>query len=400
MSTTSSQDIFRRPHAEEEDSSALPRRMRLGADFVILRVLGQGGFGITYLAQDKKRGCEVVIKENLPVDFAARDARTLQVRPYHKHREGYEWARTRFLEEAQLLAGLEHPNIVSVYRAFEALNTAYYVMPWVGGRELGEAVADHPEGSSEVHLRSILLRLLDALNYLHKNDLLHRDIKPANILIADNGEPVLIDFGAARSMVGNVRRTKVVSQGYTPIEQTKDDGKLGPWSDLYALGATFCELITGERPPSCIDRLAKKDPYIPLASRRELKEHYTRDFLRSIDKALAVEQKARWQTAQEWTKALSGKSHSQRFASLLIAFICLLFGAIFVGLGFRTWSHFHTTPPETEIPLSRTQQQPEPQNKPASPQRPAAPSGHAPQQPTQQPETAPQQHPKLTLRKS
>lgn len=284
---------------------ALPSECSIGREYTILNVLGQGGFGITYIAQNNLNGERVVIKENLPTQMACRDSGNLYVRPRHGEKENYEWARSRFLAEARLLHSLHHPNIVRVTRAFSALNTAYYVMPWIGGTDLEAAVAADPGRTSEVALLAVLRPLLQALQYLHENNLLHRDIKPENILISESGVPVLIDFGAARAMVSERSQTLLESPGYTPFEQLQSHGNVGPWTDIYSLGATLYRLIIGAHPPRSSDRIGQKDTYQPLATRPELSKHYSGTFLRSIDKALSLWPAKRWQSAEQWENSLS-----------------------------------------------------------------------------------------------
>ncbi|MBQ2380862.1 MAG: SEL1-like repeat protein [Akkermansia sp.] len=285
---------------------ALPANVELG-DYRILRTLGQGGFGITYLAESIADGKQVVIKENLPTFCAYRNTTSLIVASAKAGDEAEEYHKqlTRFVEEARLLARLNHPNIVKVNKAFEALGTAYYVMPWVGGQELHKA-APAPQDITEAGLRPILRKLLEALNYLHSQNIYHRDIKPANILLKNKKVPVIIDFGTARSIISERSATMVGSPGYSPIEQITTRGKRGPWTDLYSLGATCYRLITGSAPPEANERLANdEDPLRPLANRAELRGRFSVYFLTTIDKALALRAKNRWQTAGEWLNALS-----------------------------------------------------------------------------------------------
>jgi len=296
--------------AEQQESDAtysmaLPAGLELG-DYRILRALGQGGFGITYLAERLQDGEQVVIKENLPGDIAFRHPDSLQVIPTRTQGPQGEYARSlaAFVEEARLLARLEHPNVVKVYEAFEALNTAYYVMHWVGGTELHKA-APAPDKIDEAWLQPILRALLDALGYLHGEGVYHRDVKPANILLTPEGKPVLIDFGTARNIVSERSATHVGTPGYCPIEQVSSGGNRGPWTDVYALGATCYRLITGERPPSAEDRLVEEDDMLhPLSFRAELRGRFSAAFLQSIDKAMALRAKNRWQSTQDWVAAL------------------------------------------------------------------------------------------------
>ena len=210
----------------------------------------------------------------------------------------------RFVEEARLLAGLQHPNIVSVLGAFEALGTAYYVMPWVGGQELHKAAPPASE-ITEAWLLPVLRALLDALGYLHSCNIYHRDVKPANILLAEDGAPVLIDFGTARLIISERSATQVGTPGYSPVEQLSARGKRGPWTDVYSLGATCYRLITGTRPPEATDRLSEDDDsLISLAKQAELRGRFSAEFLATIDKALELRAKSRWQTAAEWLAAL------------------------------------------------------------------------------------------------
>ncbi|MBQ2380859.1 MAG: SEL1-like repeat protein [Akkermansia sp.] len=284
---------------------ALPANVELG-NYRILRTLGQGGFGITYLAEDINDGKQVVIKENLPTFCAYRNTTSLLVASANPNDEAEEYRKllTRFVDEARLLASLNHPNIVKVYTAFEALGTAYYVMPWVGGQEL-QKVAPAPQEITEAWLLPILRKLLEALEYLHSQNIYHRDIKPANILLENETTPVIIDFGTARSIISDRSATMVGSPGYSPIEQITARGQRGPWTDVYSLGATCYRLITGSPPPEANERLADdEDPLRPLINQAELRGRFSLEFLATIDKALALRAKNRWQTAGEWLASL------------------------------------------------------------------------------------------------
>ena len=284
---------------------ALPIGVKLGT-YQILRTLGQGGFGITYLAEDTATGRQVVIKENLPTFCSYRNINTLGVAATNPHDplEEYPTLLARFVEEARLLAGLQHPNIVSVLGAFEALGTAYYVMPWVGGQELHKAAPPASE-ITEAWLLPVLRALLDALEYLHSCNIYHRDVKPANILLTEDGAPVLIDFGTARHIISERSATQVGTPGYSPVEQLSARGKRGPWTDVYSLGATCYRLITGTRPPEATDRLSEDDDsLISLANQADLRGRFSAEFLATIDKALELRAKSRWQTAAEWLAAL------------------------------------------------------------------------------------------------
>lgn len=277
--------------------------------YVIKWVLGQGGFAVTYLAWDKEEQCEVVIKENLPSIFAIRDSGSCTVNPRSVGVTA-EYTRTLegFLREAKLLAALNHRNIVQVKSAFEALGTAYYVMPWVGGRSLEYCLAT--EGSMPAaRLQRILVSMLDALSYLHHRKLLHMDIKPGNILLVQEDQPVLIDFGAACALSRHAHRILVETPGYTPEEQLRENGDIGPWTDIYALGATIYCMLMGKPPLPVSQRLAAHADSQPrLMEQSAFQGKVSRRFLFSVDKALAVYKENRWHNAEEWLSYLKRDS--------------------------------------------------------------------------------------------
>ena len=285
-------------------TQSLPAGTRL-EEFVIERVLGSGGFGITYLAKDSRLGRKVVIKENLPAQFCWRDTHSLTVRPRHTEGEdagNFQYSLESFEREAATLASLDHPGIVKVLRSFEAHGTAHFVMPFVDGVTFDEVIQQRRKsghGFTEDELGDLTLRVLDALGYLHERGIYHRDIKPGNILVTATSEPVLIDFGAARQRLSERSLTVIESAGYTPFEQLQSRGKIGPWSDLYALGGTLYKAITGETPAKAADR-AFDDPESPLADRAELRGRYSHRFLESIDKAMAPRASDRFQNTSDW----------------------------------------------------------------------------------------------------
>ena len=292
-------------HKASALSPALPVGTMLG-NYIVREVIGSGGFGITYLAQEEITEKLVVIKENYPADISFRDMNSLTVGPAGQSRkEAYEWALTRFLEEAKILSRLSHPNIVPIRNAFKALGTAYYVMPHVEGTELYKA-APAPRNITAEWLLPVLEKILSALGYLHGQGLIHRDIKPNNILINSTGEPILIDFGTARALESTHSHTHIGTPGFMPFEQLSARGKRGPWTDFYALGATCYYLITGELPPHSVDRM-EEDEYLPLAGNPSLAGRFPEHVLSSIDKALIMNRSKRWQSAQEWLDALKDK---------------------------------------------------------------------------------------------
>jgi TPR repeat protein/serine/threonine protein kinase len=285
-------------------SQALPPGTRL-EEFAIEKVLGAGGFGITYLARDISLGRQVVIKENLPSQFVWRETATGTVRPRHSSggdSDDFEWSMRNFLREAETLASLDHPGIVRVLRKFETNGTAYFVMPFVQGIAFDQLITVRQQKNqpfTEEELRGLLERMLDALGYLHDRGIYHRDIKPGNILISNQGVPALIDFGSARQRLSERSMTVIESAGYTPFEQHQSRGNVGPWSDLYALAATLVKAITFETLPKAADRVLG-DPWPGLVANSRIAGHYSSQFLSSIEKALAPLPEHRWQDAREW----------------------------------------------------------------------------------------------------
>ncbi len=279
-------------------------------NYVIECKLGQGGFGITYLAKEAITGYRVVIKEAFPQGYVYREAETYRVMPYEDCEEETRWALENFQKEACTLRTFaKHDNIVQVNSVFYALNTGYIVMDFIEGKTLNEL---YPAGKSigKDELIQIMQKILRALEQLHARGIVHRDIKSANIMMSAAGEPVLIDFGAARPVRNTVSATQIGTPGYAPPEQmsqTNYDKHPKPHIDFYALGATCYRLITGNEPD-----------YVPckLADDAKLCSKYGRDLLRSIDRARELLPADRWQSAAEWIDALTAEQRAKEEAEL------------------------------------------------------------------------------------
>ncbi len=275
-------------------------------DYEIRYVLGEGGFGLTYLAHDMKLDKSVAIKEYLPADLAVRKGDNSVIPKSSGSESDFTWGLERFLDEARMLARFDHKNIVRVHRFFQAHGTAYIVMEYVDGETLSSLLQREQTLSCQ-NLLSILNPLLSGLEIVHKGDILHRDIKPGNIIIRDSVVPVLIDFGAARQAVGARSRsvTAIVTPGYAPIEQYSTRGRQGPWTDIYALGAICYRAMTGETPIDAIERV-RRDPLVPL-SKQPIPEGYPGSFLSAVDRALSVDEEERPRSIGEWRDMFEGR---------------------------------------------------------------------------------------------
>jgi serine/threonine protein kinase len=267
----------------------LPEGLRLG-EYEILSVIGEGGFGIVYLAYDHFLQRQVALKEYMPSSLAGRSRMGLDVTiKSERHRDTFMAGLRSFINEARLLAQFDHRALVKVYRFWEGNGTAYMVMPYVVGPTLKAALADMGAPPDEAWLRGqVLTPLMEALSLLHKASCLHRDIAPDNILLTETG-PMLLDFGAARKVIGDLNQTLtvVLKPGYAPIEQYGEVPALtqGPWTDVYALGGVVRYAITGKVPVSATTRLVQ-DTMVPLAQLAQ--GHYGEAFLQAVDRALAI----------------------------------------------------------------------------------------------------------------
>ncbi|GMQ76473.1 MAG: hypothetical protein BMS9Abin01_1753 [Gammaproteobacteria bacterium] len=302
--------------SEPQSQHALPIGYRLHW-FQIESILGVGGFGITYLARDGNLKRSVAIKEFLPSDLSVRrDDSTVE--PLSENESAtFRWGLDRFLSEARTLARFQHPNIVGVHSVFEANNTAYMVMEYEQGCSFGTLLRD-PESCREERLRALLMPLLDGLERVHEAGFVHRDIKPNNLFVRDDGSPVVLDFGSARQALGVETRTltSLVTPGYAPFEQynaNRDGDKQGPWTDIYALGATLYRAVSGKGPVDALTRAGAilkghKDVLVPATIVGE--GRYSASFLRAIDRALAFQPEARPQTIAEWRVMFDEKPHA------------------------------------------------------------------------------------------
>ena len=289
----------------QQPFNALPQGHRL-QEYELVRVLGFGGFGMTYLGFDHNLDKAVAIKEYLPSDIATRTSDNSVVPQASQFQSDFEWGLDRFLDEARALARFDHRHIIKVYRFFEAHGTAYIVMEYAEGETLS-AFLEHKGMLSEAELKAILYPLLDGLEMVHGADFLHRDIKPGNIIIRDEDHsPVLLDFGSARQAIGARSRsvTSIITPGYAPIEQYSSRGNQGPWTDIYALGGVCYRALTGEVPDDATDRM-RDDPLIPVVER--CAGQASAGFLSAIDWALQVDEADRPQSIAEWRAKLEGE---------------------------------------------------------------------------------------------
>ena len=279
----------------------------------ITKLIGSGGFSLIYLAEDEDNHDEVAIKEYLPKRFGTRlDGLAVSVVKEEKH-ESFQRGRRLFYQEARVLATLRHPNIVHVRNCFLANNTAYLVMNYEPGKNLGRYIKKRKGGLSSNFLMTVFPPLLDALELIHSRHHLHLDIKPSNVHLRPGGNPLLLDFGAAYHLddVGE-KKAQVVTPGFSPVEQYYASAKVGPSTDVYAIGATMRACIEGKPPPSAVERHAK-DELVPAIESFE--QHYPREILESIDWAMQVDADHRPGTAAELRDALLGRIPVPRAAT-------------------------------------------------------------------------------------
>nr|WP_316643612.1 serine/threonine-protein kinase [uncultured Roseateles sp.] len=288
-------------HSSAGDSgNALPVGTYLG-EFELTSVLGEGGFGIVYLAWDHSLERRVALKEYMPAALAARTGDTQVQVKSQRHRDTFEAGRKSFVNEAKLLAQFDHPSLVKVYRFWEANGTAYMVMPFYEGITLKDKLRELGAPPDEAWLMTLLAPLTEALAVIHAESCFHRDIAPDNVILLNStGKPLLLDFGAARRVIGDMTQalTVILKPGYAPVEQYAEapNMKQGPWTDVYALAASVHFAILGRTPPTSVGRLMS-DSYVPLTEAAE--GRYSLQFLQAMDKALRVRPEERTQTIAE-----------------------------------------------------------------------------------------------------
>ena len=291
-------------HTDPFADALKPGTELLHGQFRIEKFLNAGGFGMTYLARDSLDRI-VVIKECFPSSMCCRNKGNVMARS-RQHQAEFDAVVKHFGAEARRLSKLQHPNIVGIHQVFEDNMTAYMALDFVRGRDLLDTIEDPKMKLHPRDVKDILLKCLEAIHYIHTNDVLHRDISPDNILIDGKGNPVLIDFGAAKEEATRASRAlsalHVVKDGYSPHEFYIAGSTQDASSDLYSLGATFYHVLTGEAPPDSQARVSaiaadRPDPYRPVS---EKFPQFEDAFLHAIDKALSVFPPDRLQTAREW----------------------------------------------------------------------------------------------------
>lgn len=282
-------------------SHQFPPGILLHERYVLGRTLGAGGFGITYLGFDTLLKRRVAVKEYFPRDFVHRDtSASLSVTCYEGAKQDfYEKGRERFLQEARVMVTLDKvPEIVQVLDFFAANNTVYIVMELLEGNTLAHLLEEQKRIPPQ-ELFPMLQPLLRGMNQMHGAGIIHRDISPDNIMLMDDGKPKLMDFGCARDVESGTTMTVMLKHGYAPLEQYSGHDQ-GPWTDIYALCATYYRCLTGQRPPDAMKRLGK-DPLIPP---RQLQANISPKQEQALLKGLVVEAADRWESVAPLYEAL------------------------------------------------------------------------------------------------
>lgn len=279
------------------------------------RQLSLGGFSIVYLAYDHE-GVPVAIKEYLPHALALRNAGNVAPNIAEEHVSAFRHGMKCFFEEGRALAHLNHPNVVRVLNFFRANETVYLVMQYEHGRTLQEHIKMHKGQLGENFVRNVFARLMNGLREVHMRKLLHLDIKPSNIYLRNDGTPVLLDFGAARQTMAadSMVLKPMYTPGFAAPEQFHHKEELGPWTDIYAIGASMYACLAGSTPQSSDLRLGK-DSLVPAVKRWSNK--YSRQLLETIDWCMQLEHETRPQSVFQLQRKLSEKHHAIPNASLL-----------------------------------------------------------------------------------
>jgi serine/threonine protein kinase len=274
----------------------------LNGRYLIGKVLGQGGFGITYLAWDLSLETKLAVKEYLPRELATRSLNQPLINVYSgEAQQRYAYGLNQFLEEARRVFKLgPHPGVVTVRDFFKENGTAYLVMYYLEGQTFKEFLKMQGGRVPFVIALGIMRPIMDVLQELHAHHMLHRDISPENIYITTNGQVKLLDFGAARQVAGEHSLSVVLKPGYAPEEQYRTKGKQGPWTDLYAVAATLYRAITGRIPPESLDRLDQESLVPPLRLHAVIHPHEEAVLM----KALSVHASDRFQSLQSFQAAL------------------------------------------------------------------------------------------------
>jgi serine/threonine protein kinase len=303
------------------DPLALRAGTRLGA-YTIEGLLGRGGFGFTYLARSREADggiVKVAIKELFPDGVDRKESSEIYVMSQSRSDlEIFEDAKTRFHAEAIALKKCRHPNVVRILDYFAWNNTGYIIMAYEEGEQLGNYLKrEYSRGAApEKWILNIVTPLLDGLAHAHQQGVFHRDIKPANVFLTANNRPVLLDFGAAKQLNQqhryNIGKNSVlfVTDGFSPFEQYTYEGRIGPWTDLYAVGALIHMMVTGRPPAKGLEReysaKSGRDSYQRLRDRRDLPGSYSSELLAAVDWALELEVSRRPQSVDQWRSRLPG----------------------------------------------------------------------------------------------
>lgn len=268
--------------------------------YTVNAMLGQGGFGITYLATDTALRRRVAIKELFPPGCMRHgDSVVLPTSHARLNAREFDRAKERFVKEAQTLAQFDHPGIVRVYTEFKENNTAYMVMEYLQGRTLAEWWVANGGAPSEAEAVSYAMAIGQALQEVHEAGVLHRDVKPQNVIVTDDGRTVLLDFGAARELTAVM--TVMLTEGFAPLEQYGSRTPVGVPTDVYGLGATLYVLLTGRAPVPAPDRRAG----IALLAPNQLNAQVSEKVSKAVMKSMEVDAPDRYQSMDEFLNALA-----------------------------------------------------------------------------------------------